>query len=115
MTVPALTSSAVGFVRVVAAALMSSLTRAPTVTDAVFVVLQLPALPLHCALTWVAPRAVPSTIAARIERVAFIVVYLQKVDGAGSQPELKPVLSKAVVGSVYKTKTDPSSNPDSWK
>src|SRR5687768_3978280 len=87
MTVPASTSSAVGFVRVVAAALMSSLTRAPTVTDAVFVVLQLPALPLHCALTWVAPRAVPSTIAARIERVAFIVVYLQKIDGAGGQPE----------------------------
>jgi hypothetical protein len=50
---------------VVVAELIASLTSAPTVTDAVFVVLQLPALPLHCALAWVAPTAVPSTIAAR--------------------------------------------------
>src|SRR4029079_15279462 len=72
ITLPASTSSAVGFVMVVFAELMPSLTSAPTVTDAVLVVLQLPALPLHCAEAWLAPMAVPSTIAAKRVRVAFI-------------------------------------------
>src|SRR3954469_10088420 len=72
MTLPASTSSAVGLVSAVVFELMPSLTSAPTVTEAVLVVLQLPALPLHCAFAWVAPMAVASTIAARIERVAFI-------------------------------------------
>ena len=71
--VPASTWSAVGFESAVAAELIPSLTSEPTVTDAVFVVLQLPALPLHCALAWLTPMAVPSTIAANRERVAFIV------------------------------------------
>ncbi|PYO09039.1 MAG: hypothetical protein DMD30_06550 [Gemmatimonadetes bacterium] len=84
MTLPASTSSAVGLVSEVAAELIPSLTSAPTVTEAVFVVLQLPALPLHCALAWLAPMAVASTIAANRERVAFIVFLSpKKFDGAG--------------------------------
>jgi hypothetical protein len=58
---------------------MPSFTSAPTDTDAVLVVLQVPALPLHCAFAWLAPMAVMSTIAARRVRVAFIVVYLQGI------------------------------------
>src|SRR5438045_9471959 len=65
MTLPASTSSAVGLVSEVAAELIPSLTSAPTVTDAVLVVLQLPALPLHCELDWLAPMIVASTIAAK--------------------------------------------------
>ena len=79
MTLPASTSSAVGFVSAVAAELMPSLTSAPTVTEAVLVVLQLPALPLHCALAWLAPMAVASTIAANRERVAFMFVFSPRV------------------------------------
>jgi len=44
---PTSTWSAVGDVRDVVVVLMASLTSAPIVTDAVLVVLQLPALPLH--------------------------------------------------------------------
>jgi hypothetical protein len=68
-----------GAVNVVAGELIASLTSAPTVTDAVLVVLQLPVLLLHCALAWLAPTAVPSTIAARSKRVAFIFGSLQEV------------------------------------
>src|SRR5437588_5334572 len=69
---PTSTWSAVGEVRVVVAELMPSLTSAFTETEAVLVVLQLPALPLHCALAWLTLMADPSTIAARRKRVAFI-------------------------------------------
>src|SRR5687768_12110412 len=69
---PASMLSAVGFVKVVVAELMSSFTSAPTETDAVLVALQLP-LPIQpCADAWLEPRAVPSTIAARTKRVEFI-------------------------------------------
>jgi hypothetical protein len=63
------------------------LTIVPTVTLAVLVVAQLPALLEQlCAFAWLAPMAVPSTIAARITRVAFIVVILLKCfDGAGAR------------------------------
>jgi hypothetical protein len=46
-------------------------------------VLHVPALPLHCALAWLAPMAVPSTIAASRERVALIVEFSEYLDGAG--------------------------------
>src|SRR3954470_20721348 len=69
---PISTWSAVGEVRDVAAELIPSLTSAFTETEAVLVVLQLPALPLHCASAWLTLMAEPSTIAARIKRVAFI-------------------------------------------
>jgi hypothetical protein len=62
----------VGEVSEVAAELIPSLTSAFTATEAVLVVLQLPALPLHCAFAWVTLMAETSTIAARKERVAFI-------------------------------------------
>jgi hypothetical protein len=55
------------------------LTSAPTVTDAVFVVLHVPALPLHCAFAWLAQMAVPSTIAANRVRVALIFEFLQEI------------------------------------
>src|SRR5690242_20014700 len=77
MLAPTSTWSAVGEVRVVAAVLMPSLTRALTVADTVLVELQLPALPLHCAFAWLAPMAVPSTIAASTKRVAFILKKLR--------------------------------------
>jgi hypothetical protein len=67
-----------GAVNEVLADVMPSLTSAPTVTDAVLVVLQLPKALLHCALAWLAPIAVPSTIAARIIRVAFILFLSRK-------------------------------------
>src|SRR2546423_1115557 len=77
MLAPTSTWSAVGEVRDVAAELIPSLTNAFTETDAVLVVLQLPALPLHCAPAWVTLMADPSTIAARRKRVAFIEFVLQ--------------------------------------
>jgi hypothetical protein len=86
---PASTSSAEGFVRVVTAELMPSLTSAPTVTDAVFVVLQVPPLPLHCALAWLATMVVPSTIAANRYWVALIFDLSKKFDGAGPSQRLK--------------------------
>src|SRR5450759_1046621 len=66
------TWSAVGEVSDVVVPLIPSLTRALTATEAVLVVLQLPALPLHCAFAWLTLRADPSTVAARRKRVAFI-------------------------------------------
>jgi hypothetical protein len=42
-------------------------------------VLQVPALPLHCALAWLAPMAVTSTIAANRERVALIVEFSENL------------------------------------
>ena len=111
MTLPASTSSAVGLVSEVAAELIPSLTSAPTVTEAVFVVLQLPALPLHCALAWLAPMAVASTIAANRERVAFIVFLSPKnLMVPATSKRLEPALSKAVGWYTYKTKTDPLCN-----
>jgi hypothetical protein len=80
----------------VVAVVIPSLTRAPTETDAVLVVLQLPMLLLHCALAWLEPRAVPSTIAARTKRVEFIGRDPEERNGAGRKlrgasdgPELK--------------------------
>ena len=104
--------AAVGAVRAVAAELIPSLTSAPTVTEAVLVVLQLPALPLQfCALAWVAARAVASTIAANRERVAFIFVFSPGFfDGTGTSQGLKPARSKRLWWCTYKTKTDPSCN-----
>jgi hypothetical protein len=66
-------------VSAVAEVVIPSLTSAPTVTDAVFVVLHEPALPLHCAFAWLAPMAVPSTIAANRVRVALIFEFLQEI------------------------------------
>src|SRR3954469_15085401 len=102
MTLPASTSSAVGFVSAVVFELMPSLTSAPTVTEAVLVVLQLPALPLHCALTWVAPMAVATTIAARRERDAFIFLSTPKGEfcGADQLPESWLISPSKAVGSV---------------
>jgi len=118
MTLPASTSSAVGLVSEVVAELMPSLTSAPTVTEAVFVVLQLPALPLHCAEAWLAQMAVPSTIAARRLRVAFIVVFAPRIfwecrlakggNRSFSSSFLRPFFR--VAPRTYKTKTDPSCN-----
>jgi hypothetical protein len=65
------------------------------VTDAVLVVLHEPALPLHCALAWLAPMAVPSTIAANRVRVALMFDISKKFDGASDPARgLKPVLSR---------------------
>jgi hypothetical protein len=36
-------------------------------------------LPLHCALAWLAPMAVPSTIAANRVRVALMFFNLQEI------------------------------------
>src|SRR5437762_4154244 len=69
---PISTWSAVGEVRDVVTELIPSLTSAFTEAETVLVVLQLPALPLHCAPAWLTLMADPSTIAARIKRVAFI-------------------------------------------
>jgi hypothetical protein len=69
---PTSTWSAVGEVSEVVAELIPSLTRAFTETEAVLVVLQLPALPLHWAPAWFTLMADPSTIAARRKRVAVI-------------------------------------------
>src|SRR5690242_15211966 len=87
---------------------MPSLTSAPTVTDAVLVVLQLPALPLHCALASVAPMAVASTIAAR-KRVAFIVGFFSEYlrVPATSKGVLKPVLFKRCLIALIRRKRTP--------
>src|SRR5882672_8193972 len=69
---PISTWSAVGELNVVAAELMPSLTSAFTVAEAVLMVRHPPAFPLHCAFAWFTPMVDPSTIAARIRRVAFI-------------------------------------------
>src|SRR5450756_2062163 len=74
MVAPISIWSAVGEVSVVVAEPMPSLTSAFTDTEAVLVVLQLPALPEHCALAWLAPITEPSTAAAMRKRVAFIVI-----------------------------------------
>src|SRR6266576_7248853 len=69
---PISTWSAVGELNVVVAELIPSLTSAFTVAEAVLMVRHPPALPLHCAFAWFTLMVDPSTIAARIRRVAFI-------------------------------------------
>jgi len=66
------------------------------------VVLQLPALPLHCAEAWLAQMAVPSTIAARRLRVAFIVGFApRKLMVPATSQGLKPVLFKRFWGCFF--------------
>jgi hypothetical protein len=105
--VPKSTASAVGAVKEVVVAPMPSFTRLGIITCAVLVVLQVPVAPalLHCALAWLAAAAVPSTIAARSKRVAFIVLSLQgSLDGAGYTEETGPF--KALSAIPYKTRID---------
>src|ERR1700681_542808 len=81
MVAPISTWSAVGDVSDVAGALMPSFTSALTITEAVLMVLQLPLLPEHCALTWLAPTIELSATAAMRKRVAFMSKYSEKVEG----------------------------------
>jgi hypothetical protein len=57
-----------------------------------------PALPLHCAVAWLAEMAVPSTIAANRVRVALIFEFLQEILMVpGSHCGWQTALSKRLV------------------